>query len=30
MAAHAPHLVVSWWSASDARAWFIGVAAQPE
>ena len=30
IAAHAPHLVVSWWSASDARAWFIGVAAQPE
>jgi adenine/guanine phosphoribosyltransferase-like PRPP-binding protein len=30
IAAHAPHLVVSWWSARDARAWFIGVAAQPE
>jgi len=30
IAAHAPHLVVSWWSASDARAWLIGVAAQPE
>jgi hypoxanthine phosphoribosyltransferase len=29
IAAHAPHLVVSWWSASDARAWLIGVAAQP-
>jgi hypoxanthine phosphoribosyltransferase len=30
IAAHAPHLVVSWWSAADARAWLIGVAAQPE
>jgi hypoxanthine phosphoribosyltransferase len=30
IAAHAPHLMVSWWSASDARAWLIGVAAQPE
>jgi hypoxanthine phosphoribosyltransferase len=30
IAAHAPHLVVSWWSARDARAWLIGVAAQPE
>ena len=30
IAAHAPHLVVSWWSASDTRAWLIGVAAQPE
>ena len=29
VAAHAPHLVVSWWSATDARAWLIGVAAQP-
>jgi adenine/guanine phosphoribosyltransferase-like PRPP-binding protein len=29
IAAHAPHLVVSWWSATDARAWFIGVAVQP-
>jgi hypoxanthine phosphoribosyltransferase len=29
IAAHAPHLVVSWWSAADARAWLIGVAAQP-
>jgi hypoxanthine phosphoribosyltransferase len=29
IAAHAPHLVVSWWSARDARAWLIGVAAQP-
>jgi hypoxanthine phosphoribosyltransferase len=29
VAAHAPHLVVSWWSAADARAWLIGVAAQP-
>jgi adenine/guanine phosphoribosyltransferase-like PRPP-binding protein len=30
IAAHAPHLVVSWWSAGEARAWLIGVAAQPE
>lgn len=30
IAARAPHLVVSWWSANDARAWLIGVAAQPE
>jgi hypothetical protein len=30
IAAHAPHLVVSWWSAKDARAWLIGAAAQPE
>jgi hypoxanthine phosphoribosyltransferase len=30
IAAHAPHLVVSWWSATEARAWLIGVAAQPE
>jgi hypoxanthine phosphoribosyltransferase len=30
IAGHAPHLVVSWWSAADARAWLIGVAAQPE
>jgi hypoxanthine phosphoribosyltransferase len=30
IAAYAPHLVVSWWSAADARAWLIGVAAQPE
>jgi hypoxanthine phosphoribosyltransferase len=29
VAAHAPHLVVSWWSAGEARAWLIGVAAQP-
>lgn len=29
IAAHAPHLVVSWWSAADSRAWLIGVAAQP-
>jgi hypoxanthine phosphoribosyltransferase len=29
IAAHAPHLVVSWWSATDGRAWLIGVAAQP-
>jgi hypothetical protein len=29
IAAHAPHLVVSWWSAADARAWLVGVAAQP-
>jgi len=29
IAAHAPHLIVSWWSAADARAWLIGAAAQP-
>ena len=29
IAAHAPHLVVSWWSAADARAWLIGAAARP-
>ena len=29
IAAHAPHLVVSWWSAAESRAWLIGVAAQP-
>ncbi len=29
IATYAPHLVVSWWSNSDMRAWFIGVAAQP-
>ena len=26
IAAHAPHLVVSWWSAADARAWVVGSA----
>ncbi len=26
IAAHAPHLVVSWWSASEARAWVVGAA----
>jgi hypothetical protein len=30
IAAHAPHLVVCWWSATDARAWLIGAAMQPE
>lgn len=29
IAAHAPHLVVIWWSAREARAWLIGAAAQP-
>jgi adenine/guanine phosphoribosyltransferase-like PRPP-binding protein len=29
VAAYAPHLVVSWWSATDARAWLIAAAAQP-
>ena len=29
IAAHAPHLVVSWWCPDEARAWLIGVAAQP-
>lgn len=30
IAAAAPHLLVSWWAADDARAWLIGAAAQPE
>ena len=29
IAAMAKHLVVSWWSAEDARAWLIGAADQP-
>ncbi len=29
IAAEAPHLVVSWWSAEDARAWLIGAAGHP-
>jgi adenine/guanine phosphoribosyltransferase-like PRPP-binding protein len=29
IAALAPHLLVSWWSPTDARAWPIGAAAQP-
>lgn len=28
IAAHAPHLVVSWWSAEEARHWVVGAAAQ--
>jgi len=28
IAAEAPHLVVSWWSAEEARAWLIGAAAR--
>ena len=30
IAALAPHLVVSWWSADETRAWMIGAARQPE
>jgi adenine/guanine phosphoribosyltransferase-like PRPP-binding protein len=29
IAAHAPHLVVSWWSAAEARAFLVGAAASP-
>lgn len=29
IAAEAPHLIVSWWSAADARAWLIGAAHHP-
>lgn len=29
IAAHAPHLVVSWWSAAQARAFLVGVASTP-
>ena len=28
IAAHAPHLVVSWWSAEEARHWIVGAAVQ--
>jgi hypoxanthine phosphoribosyltransferase len=30
IAALAPHLVVSWWSANETRAWIIGAAQQPD
>ncbi|HUB48874.1 MAG TPA: phosphoribosyltransferase [Acetobacteraceae bacterium] len=30
IAALAPHLVVSWWSADETRAWMIGAAQQPD
>lgn len=30
IAAEAPHLLVSWWSADDTRAWLIGAAGHPE
>jgi hypoxanthine phosphoribosyltransferase len=30
IAALAPHLVVSWWSAAETRAWIVGAAAPPE
>jgi hypoxanthine phosphoribosyltransferase len=30
IAALAPHLVVSWWRAEDARGWLIGATSQPE
>jgi hypothetical protein len=29
IAALAPHLVVSWWSAEETRAWMIGAARSP-
>jgi hypothetical protein len=29
IAAHAPHLVVSWWSAAEARAFLVGAASTP-
>jgi hypoxanthine phosphoribosyltransferase len=29
ISAHAPHLIVTWWSAEAARGWTIGAAAQP-
>jgi len=29
IAAMAPHLIVSWWSPAEARAWLIGAVAQP-
>jgi len=29
IAAHAPHLVVSWWSAAEARAFLVGAVASP-
>jgi adenine/guanine phosphoribosyltransferase-like PRPP-binding protein len=29
IAAHAPHLVVSWWSAAEARAYLVGAASAP-
>lgn len=28
IAAYAPHLVVNWWSAAEARAWMVGTSAQ--
>jgi hypoxanthine phosphoribosyltransferase len=30
IAALAPHLIVSWWSADETRAWVIGAARQPD
>ncbi len=30
IAAEAPHLVVSWWSADETRAWMIGAAGSPQ
>jgi hypoxanthine phosphoribosyltransferase len=30
IAAHAPHLVVSWWSAEEARAFLVGAASSPD
>ncbi len=28
IAAHAPHLVVSWWSPAEARHWIVGAASR--
>jgi hypothetical protein len=30
ISAHAPHLIVTWWSAEAERGWIIGAAAQPD
>lgn len=30
ISAHAPHLIVTWWSAASGRGWTVGAAAQPE
>lgn len=30
ISSHAPHLIVTWWSASAGRGWTIGAAAQPD
>jgi hypothetical protein len=30
ISAHAPHLIVTWWSVAIGRGWIVGAAAQPE